>query len=530
MITDLEINNFKGIKKLKLSNFERFNVFIGKNDASKSTILESIYSFKAIMINPIENFSKVVRKKHRQQHARELWHDYSTSIDPTINLVFDGTEFNSRFHSTFDFNSVDITLTIKDKGECFIKLDSLLTKLQKQENEKIVTTLEGHLQTGFIQMLFFDELTRLRIQDWEGLIISKSIPAIDIYDKSSSGVSIVDYVGAEKRLMVGSGPSGRFIDSFGEGHKSGMALLSLTTGIKDSIILVEEIETNQHPESLRNLIREFIKICEENNNQAFISTHSPEVLQLFSTSTNTKLFHLHKSEKNDLTANVVHPTDIGIFRDIGWNLGNVLSFEKFVLVEGELDKIIFENVFYKIKKYWPEELGINFVMCGGYTNQKELLKALAFPDKQIFVQRDYDEKSDNEVKKEIFDGFKELTAQGFKENEDSDKIELVKNDITKVLSKKNIIITGMPSKFTNIQKHAIDDYVLDILQQEPSILSGISGAKTSIPTSQFENSKQILNNILGSYDSTTVMEILKQCDLAKIPNDLKEFIEKIEKL
>jgi len=529
MITELEIKNFKGIQNLKLSNFERFNVFIGKNDSSKSTILESIFTFKAILHNQVTNFAKVIRMKTRPQHARELWHDYSTSTDPTISLVFDGIKLDSRFHSTFDFNSVDIDLNIKTMGHCFVKLNSTLTKLIDAKDQIASTPPSQKLKSDFENMLFFDDISRRDTRTWEEKIISKNIPAVDIYSESNQGNSVVDYIGAEKRLLLGTGSSGRFIDSYGEGHKSGMALLSLVTGIKNSIILVEEIETNQHPESLRNLIKEFIKICETNKNQAFISTHSPEVLQLFSTSSSTKLFHLQNLKQKNVSANEINSTDIVMMRDIGWNLGNLLSFEKFVLVEGELDKVIFENIFYKIKKYWPEELGINFVMCGGYTNQKELLKALAFPDKKIFVQRDYDDKSESDVKNEIFDGFKELTDQGFSENEDSDTIKLEKNGITKLLSKKNIILTGMPGKINNIQKFATDDYILDILHSEPSILSEISGANTTIPTSQFVNSKQILNNVLGNYDGTKAIEIIKKMDSANIPTDLKNFVDIIEK-
>ena len=39
----LEVQNFRGIKYCKLEDFADLNVFIGKNNTGKSTILESIY-------------------------------------------------------------------------------------------------------------------------------------------------------------------------------------------------------------------------------------------------------------------------------------------------------------------------------------------------------------------------------------------------------------------------------------------------------------------------------------------------------
>ena len=39
----IEVQNFSGIKHAKFENFTDINVFIGKNNTSRSTILESIY-------------------------------------------------------------------------------------------------------------------------------------------------------------------------------------------------------------------------------------------------------------------------------------------------------------------------------------------------------------------------------------------------------------------------------------------------------------------------------------------------------
>jgi len=375
-------------------------------------------------------------------------------------------------------------------------------------------------------MIFFDELYRLRVQDWEREILVRNLSPVDIYSKNS-GSSMTDYIGDQSRLMLGTGASGRFIDTFGEGRKSGIALLTLAKGLENSVILIEEIETHQHPESLRNLILELIKICDEKNNQLFITTHSPEVLQIFSTSEHTKLYHLEKSTDRIQSVNVIEPRDVGMIRDVGWNLGNLLSFEKFVLVEGELDKTIFENAFYKIKGYWPEELGINFIMCGGYSNQKEILKAVSFPEKNIFVQRDYDAKTNSDIENEVFSGFKELSNQGFSLSETTDNIELEKNGIKRILKKDHLIITGLPSAISNVSKHATDDYVLEILKQEPQLLNAFPDGENTIPTSTFTNSKEILNHILVGYDSTKASYVLKECSPENIPEDLSSIINRI---
>ena len=43
MLESLEIENFRGIKKLKIYNFKNINFFIGKANTSKTSLLESLY-------------------------------------------------------------------------------------------------------------------------------------------------------------------------------------------------------------------------------------------------------------------------------------------------------------------------------------------------------------------------------------------------------------------------------------------------------------------------------------------------------
>ncbi len=45
LISDIEIKNFKSIKKVELNNCSRINVFIGKPNVGKSNILEALGLF-----------------------------------------------------------------------------------------------------------------------------------------------------------------------------------------------------------------------------------------------------------------------------------------------------------------------------------------------------------------------------------------------------------------------------------------------------------------------------------------------------
>lgn len=528
MITNLEIENFKGISNLKINDLKQFNIFIGKNDASKSTVLESIYAFHASLVNPVENFSTILRKRFGDQHARELWHNYSTSVKPAIKIKAHDTDCKITFQTNFDFQSVDIITDIGDKGQISYKMTALLNKITNQSNQDLLTRLEGHLREFFENMLFFDEMYRLQIRKWEGTIMSKQLSGIDVYDTSNNGLSSAEYTGNNIRLMIGQGTSAKFLDGFGEGHKSGLALLTIVNFLKNTVLLIEEIETHQHPEALRSLIQKIIEICTANNNQVFVTTHSPEVLQLFSTSPNTKLIHLSKETDSSLVLSDIAPNNIQMIRDLGWNVGKILSYEKFVLVEGELDKAVFEHSFHKLKGYWPEEVGITIIITYGIGKLKQILKSIAIPEKSIFIQRDLDNNDQQTIVQNIVDGFCELTREGYTRSDDGDKIKLTKDSVVKQLDKSKIFTTGLPSHFSQITKHATDDYLLYMIEQNPALLTTINANRNSISTLQEESSKNILSATCGNYDSLRAIEILANADIGIFPSELKDIIDKIE--
>lgn len=528
MISEIEIENFKGISNFKIDDLKQFNILIGKNDSSKTTILESLFAFHASLIKPEINFPIVIRNRFGQQHARELWHNYSTSVNPIIKIKVHGLDCHLTFHSDFDFNFVDVKMKIIGKGEISYKLTSQFNKVTDQKNQNLFTSLEGHIQEFFGSLLFFDEMYRLKIREWENYILARGLKGIDVYDDSAKTLTPVDYTGGQKRLMAGEGTSAKFLDGFGEGHKSGLALLTIANSLKNTVLLIEEIETHQHPEAIRELITNLIKICITNKNQIFVTTHSPEVLQLFATTDKTKLIHLSKPKNDKIVVSEIAPNNITMIRDLGWNLGKILSYEKFVLVEGELDKVVLEHSFYKLKKYWPEEVGITIIVTYGSGKQKQILKSISIPEKSVFIQRDFDTNTKEDLEKSVIDGFCELTKEGYTRKDEGDIITLSKDTISKRLDKSKIIPTGLPARYNEITSHATDDYLLYLLEKDTTILNKINSVNTTLPKLQANTSKEILSSTCGNYNSEKAIDIINNSEGSNFPNELKNIINLIE--
>jgi len=65
-----------------------------------------------------------------------------------------------------------------------------------------------------------------------------------------------------------------FADFHGDGVKRGLLILASLEILSNTGLLIEEIEINQHPKALKNLVKHMVDLARRNNVQLFITTHS----------------------------------------------------------------------------------------------------------------------------------------------------------------------------------------------------------------------------------------------------------------
>jgi len=71
------------------------------------------------------------------------------------------------------------------------------------------------------------------------------------------------------------------IDDFGDGYRHAFSILGPALISKNMPFLIEEIESHQHPGSLKKLIDKLIQTSRDNDLQLFISTHSYDAFRYF---------------------------------------------------------------------------------------------------------------------------------------------------------------------------------------------------------------------------------------------------------
>lgn len=307
IITNLEVNNFKSIKDIKI-DCKRINVFIGEPNVGKSNILEALSLFCAPLS---EDGNKFLKEYIRFEKHRNLFYDNdrknNIKVKTNIGEVYireqaNGNDIFEMYIGEDDF----MKYVYNNLGKSAYLLNQDLPKTMKEENnlfaiksfihsfgDNYVQTLpisynipfkryifrndkatnthpfQGHLTQPFGDNLYrvlennpklFEEVSHFFIHFGLDLLIDTEYNKLEIQKKIGTRVYKIPYSLAADTLR-------RII----------FYLAAIETN-DDAILLLEEPEAHSFPPYVSMLAE---KIIESKNNQFFVATHSPYMLTEF---------------------------------------------------------------------------------------------------------------------------------------------------------------------------------------------------------------------------------------------------------
>ena len=302
MIDSLNIENFKGIGKCYKDDLSRINLLIGRNNSCKSTILEAIYHTLCEFDGRSELAHLLGRRSNVYSGAQELWYRYATKekivlrfslgdVNLGLNLLFDeptsqirsqivafdkkgpdeyivdGNFFSRDFEATrrISFNFEYLGKKAESIGQDiidFVHGVELVESTSKNDIESIERVL-GELKNKNRAKEFGDCLKAIFGvgENWE----------------------FVPHPNKPKEFRAAFFDRGvpLYLSGFGDGIRYAIQLITKLMLTKNSILLIEELESNQHLESLKKLVPLLVRLSLENNIQVFATTQSPVVWRLF---------------------------------------------------------------------------------------------------------------------------------------------------------------------------------------------------------------------------------------------------------
>ncbi|MFC1786883.1 ATP-dependent endonuclease [Halobacteriota archaeon] len=281
----------------------------------------------------------------------------------------------------------------------------------------------------------------------------------------------------------------------------------LHTTPKGSVLMIEEPEIHLHPDAIRKLLSLTEKICERDEKQILITTHSPIL-------TNGSSFG-----KTSLVTKIEGVTDVAslasdnfdkISAELGIRKSDIFQSDAIVLVEGESDK--------RILNIWADTLGLNIdkynieiMSVGGKDSMKFYANASAFKvSKTPFkVILDNDGNDPETIKRKLL-------------GEDKNGKKLKAPDEKAVCEESDIYILG---------KYSIESYLLDskaISKEYDLNEEDVSQFLTSISR---EDKKSVLNELFKKFLGRKYHEVADGSTIASnienenIDQEIKDLIE-----
>ncbi len=256
----LEIQNFRGIEYGKIEDFTNLNVFIGKNNTGKSTILEGIY------LNILCEYSEGIR----------CW---NYSLDFFRKEPFEVLK-NKRKRPFDDYWAYKKNFPIRIRSNLSELVIPRHCSISRQNQIKDVILLYPEL--------CLDPSYPLYVREY---IADFGLEAIQKIAKA-----LTEKLGLEEELGYIEERKGNIyfvfekksvpFENVGDGLKIVFVVFAICYYLTDGVILIEEPEAHQHPKSLEFICEALVDASK--SNQIFISTHSLEFLKMILEKTKTK--------------------------------------------------------------------------------------------------------------------------------------------------------------------------------------------------------------------------------------------------
>ena len=346
MLSSLEIQNFKGIKQGKLENLTQVNILVGRNNSGKSTVLDALILLRSAVVgyDHLERMGVEQILRRRVDTGREnvsydeLWFRMETSDAISVDAEFDTNDvLKCEWRSSGNTNlpeghfrigksprSLDHSWANRGDGNHAKNFSNsnLIQSINNlgSENTSTFLALVHLLEANLIHQGFDEGFWYELAKDRKDRKVIEMLNAI--YQTDIEGLNFSLFPPPRRRLVAARSEESVAVDWFGDGFRYAVNILSFGAVLHDTALLVEELETHQHPESLRMLINTLFVLAKQQNLQLFLTTHSMELITYALEAAeekqiDLKLHHLNLNQEGILRSIPMSSPSATMFLDIG---------------------------------------------------------------------------------------------------------------------------------------------------------------------------------------------------------------------
>ena len=311
-INSIEINQFRGIRQLTISNFSKINLIVGDNNSGKTTFLEAVQLlFAKSQLSSVKNiikqrtvlnvsessfYTSFIKMFNVNQESELLDFDiYAVSNNGPIRFEMRGRERTISGEEALQMSTMSLGQKAHYKKESTVipetaKLfsGSIISQNGKKPIEKDIhfTSLDN-VSVGPVikrEVQYIPSFGHLRYDLLKNFVDNPEYKKLAISILKQFDDSIVDicYTKADdgcflESIITADGINMPF-SVYGDGVKKILYILNKLFDATDSILLIDEIETGLHKKYYDRLIPVVFELAKKLNVQLFIATHSMEAI------------------------------------------------------------------------------------------------------------------------------------------------------------------------------------------------------------------------------------------------------------
>lgn len=289
MFKKIEIKRFRGIKDAVIGDFKRVNLFFGRNNCGKSSLLDALFLATGLS-NPLLPINVNVMRGYNKTRLKDLeLNFYNLDSAQPIHICVENKEKrnieislfeNNKRDVSFDTNTIDIHSNVIE-GEYGLKFNFEINDESFESELRFdlsTTTNTIDFPKKYVESLRCIYLTpkydfNTSIQGLENILKNKDEDFI-IEGLRFIEPRVKDFIFTEEGIFVDIGLEKRIpINMMGDGVRKIVSLLTVIYDCRDGIVLIDEISNGFHYSVMGNLWNVIIKAAIKNNTQLFITTH-----------------------------------------------------------------------------------------------------------------------------------------------------------------------------------------------------------------------------------------------------------------
>lgn len=311
-INSIEINQFRGIRQLTISNFSKINLIVGDNNSGKTTFLEAVQLlFAKSQLSSVKNiikqrtvlnvsessfYTSFIKMFNVNQESELLDFDiYAVSNNGPIRFEMRGRERTISGEEALQMSTMSLGQKAHYKKESTVipetaKLfsGSIISQNGKKPIEKDIhfTSLDN-VSVGPVikrEVQYIPSFGHLRYDLLKNFVDNPEYKKLAISILKQFDDSIVDicYTKADdgcflESIITADGINMPF-SVYGDGVKKILYIYKKLFDATDSILLIDEIETGLHKKYYDRLFPVVFELAKKLNVQLFIATHSMEAI------------------------------------------------------------------------------------------------------------------------------------------------------------------------------------------------------------------------------------------------------------